>query len=141
MNVKRYARGPLFWVLIVVLLLVLLRGLWSGGSDYKSVDTSQVTTEINTGNVKSVTFHDKEQTVQIETKDGKKLSTSIGVDQELVLQNKLDELAQKNGWFVPTTTLLDYLQQSRGTDTVLTPEDQRVLEWRWLRQKLLHGVS
>jgi len=97
MNVKRYARGPLFWVLIVVVLLVLLRGLWSGGSDYKSVDTSQVTTAINTGNVKTVTFHDKEQTVQIETKDGKKLSTSIGADQEIVLQKTLDTLAEKDG--------------------------------------------
>ncbi|MGH8890420.1 MAG: ATP-dependent metallopeptidase FtsH/Yme1/Tma family protein, partial [Acidothermaceae bacterium] len=101
MNVKRYARGPLFWVLIVVVLLVLLRGLWSGGSSYKGVDTSEVTTAINTGNVKTVTFHDKEQTVQVETKtptkDGTKISASIGVDQELVLQNKLDALAQKDG--------------------------------------------
>ena len=82
MNVKRYARGPLFWVLLIVVLLVLLKGLWSGGSDYKGVDTSQVTNAINTGNVASAVFHDKEQTVQVTTKnplpDGStKISASI----------------------------------------------------------------
>jgi cell division protease FtsH len=93
MNVKRYARGPLFWVLLIVVLLVLLKGLWSGGSDYKAVDTSQVTNAINTGNVSSVTFHDKEQTVQVTEKDGTKISASISPDQEVKLQSTLDQLA------------------------------------------------
>jgi len=88
----------LFWVLLVVVLLVLLKGLWSGGSDYKSVDTSQVTHAINTGNVESAIFHDKEQTVQLTLAkplpDGAtKISSSISPDQEVQLQTKLDQLA------------------------------------------------
>jgi cell division protease FtsH len=89
----------LFWVLLIVVLLVLLKGLWSGGSDYKGVDTSQVTNAINTGNVESVVFHDKEQSVQVTLKkalpDGAtKISSSISPDQEVQLQNKLDQLAE-----------------------------------------------
>ncbi|HET7122289.1 MAG TPA: ATP-dependent zinc metalloprotease FtsH [Solirubrobacterales bacterium] len=88
----------MFWVLLIVVLLVLLKGLWSGGSDYKGVDTSQVTNAINTGNVESAIFHDKEQTVQVTLKnplpDGAtKISSSISPDQEVLLQNKLDQLA------------------------------------------------
>jgi len=98
MNVKRYARGPLFWVLLIVVLLVLLKGLWSGGSDYKGVDTSQVTNAINTGNVASAIFHDKEQSVQVTLKDplpdgATKISSSISPDQQVQLQDKLDQLA------------------------------------------------
>ena len=51
MNVKRYARGPLFWVLLIVVFLVLLNGLWSSGSSFKSVSTSQVVANISSGNV------------------------------------------------------------------------------------------
>ncbi len=50
-------------------------------------------------------------------------------------------LSQKNGWFVPASTLLDHIRQSRKADTVLSAAERSALEWRWLRQKLLHGVS
>ncbi len=96
MNVKRYARGPLFWVVLIVILLVLLKGLWSGGSDFKSVDTSQVVSAINTGNVSSVVFHDKEQSVQVTLKNGDKIEADVSADQMVQLENKLDELAASN---------------------------------------------
>ena len=53
----------------------------------------------------------------------------------------MQRLAGKGGWFVPVTTLLDHLRQSRASDPVLNDADRSALEWRWLRQKLLHGVS
>jgi hypothetical protein len=53
----------------------------------------------------------------------------------------MQRLARKGGWFVPVTTLLDHLRQSRKTDPVLTAADRSALEWSWLRQKLFHGVS
>ncbi|HWF41646.1 MAG TPA: ATP-dependent metallopeptidase FtsH/Yme1/Tma family protein, partial [Acidothermaceae bacterium] len=100
MNVKRYARGPLFWVLLIVVFLVLLNGLWSSGSSYRSVSTSQVVANIASGNVTQAVFHDKEQTVQLTLKTpiaGKnpttKIQASIAPQQELQLENQLDAVA------------------------------------------------
>jgi hypothetical protein len=52
----------------------------------------------------------------------------------------MQRLASKNGWFVPVTTLLDYLVQHRGL-TVLTAAQRRALERRWLRSKIRVGYS
>ncbi|MDQ1486926.1 MAG: cell division protease FtsH [Actinomycetota bacterium] len=109
MNVKRYARGPLFWVLLIVLLLVMLRGVWGGGSTYKSVSTSQVVAAIDSGNITNAIVHDKEQTVQVTLKtplaDGTtKIQSSYAADQaapiEAQLQRLVDggQLPAKNGY-------------------------------------------
>jgi hypothetical protein len=52
----------------------------------------------------------------------------------------VERLSRKNGWFVPVTTLLDYLRTQRPTD-IITPPQRRSLEARWLRLKLFHGTS
>jgi hypothetical protein len=49
-------------------------------------------------------------------------------------------LSRKNGWFVPVSTLLDYLQGQRA-DHVLTDRQRHILERRWLVGKLLRGTS
>jgi hypothetical protein len=49
-------------------------------------------------------------------------------------------LVQKNGWFVPVSTLLDYIRAQRGL-TVLDRPMRRRLESRWLSQKLFRGTS
>lgn len=49
-------------------------------------------------------------------------------------------LASKNGWFVPVTTLLDYVVEKRGL-SVLAPAQRGMLERRWLRSKLRVGHS
>ena len=92
MNVKRYARGPLFWVLLIVLVLVLLNGLWGGGSSYKSVPTSQVVGAIDAGNITNAVVHDKEQTVQVTLKNGTKLQASYAADQARPITDKLQAL-------------------------------------------------
>ena len=54
----------------------------------------------------------------------------------------MQRMSRKNGWFVPASTLLDYLLSTkRESERILTPQDRRELEWRWLRQKLVHGTS
>ena len=52
----------------------------------------------------------------------------------------MTRLAQKNGWFVPVTTLLDYLSAQQG-ETVITAAQRRGLERRWLLSKLRVGYS
>ena len=52
----------------------------------------------------------------------------------------MTRLAAKNGWFVPVTTLLDYLADVQG-QTSLTAPQRRSLEQRWLRSKVRVGHS
>ncbi len=49
-----------------------------------------------------------------------------------VLMRRLSRLG---GWFVPVSTLLDYIVKQRGIHEITRTERAR-LEWRWLRHKL-----
>lgn len=50
----------------------------------------------------------------------------------------IGRLAQKNGWFVPVSTLLDHIRSQRGV-TTLSASQRRRLEWRWFAHKLVAG--
>ena len=52
----------------------------------------------------------------------------------------MERLARKKGWFVPVTTLLDYLATQHG-DSVITAAQRGDLERRWLLSKLRVGHS
>jgi hypothetical protein len=49
-------------------------------------------------------------------------------------------LSKKNGWFVPTGTVLDYLHDCRGGHQ-LTLRQRLKMERRWLLHKLRLGTS
>ncbi len=49
-------------------------------------------------------------------------------------------LSAKGGWFVPVSTLLDYLRAQQSVAEFGTPE-RRQLEKRWLWEKLFRGTS
>jgi hypothetical protein len=49
-------------------------------------------------------------------------------------------LSQKNGWFVPVATLLDFLLERQGHREI-TRAQRRYLEWKWLLEKLLTGTN
>ena len=49
-------------------------------------------------------------------------------------------LARKNGWFVPTSTLLDYLR-ARSPQSDINASQLAALERRWLLHKLRIGSS
>lgn len=52
----------------------------------------------------------------------------------------MQRLSAKGGWFVPVSTLLDYLRAQRGV-TELQLQQRRHLETRWLWEKLFRGTS
>lgn len=52
----------------------------------------------------------------------------------------INRLSSKNGWFVPVSTLLDYLITKRGHH-VVTKQERSRLERRWLVNKLFTGTS
>ena len=49
-------------------------------------------------------------------------------------------LSRRNGWFVPVSTLLDYLRTQRA-DVQIRREDRARLERRWLLHKFRHGTA
>ncbi len=52
----------------------------------------------------------------------------------------MQRLSAMNGWFVPVSTVLDYLESARGAVELGAPERRR-LEARWLWEKLFRGTS
>lgn len=71
MDVKRYFRAPIAWILLAVVAVIVLMNVVSDSNGYKTVDTGQVVQAINAGNVKQaqITTGDS-QTIKIELKDG-----------------------------------------------------------------------
>lgn len=52
----------------------------------------------------------------------------------------MERLRKKNGWFVPVSTLLDFLRAKHDRDEI-TPWERTKLETRWLATKLRYGTS
>ena len=53
-------------------------------------------------------------------------------------QHLMERLSRKPGWFVPVSTLLDYLLDVRGPHA-LTARERWQLEMKWLARKLMAG--
>jgi len=51
----------------------------------------------------------------------------------------MEQLARRNGWFVPVTTFLDYLAPDQPH--LLTDSERRSLERRWLMHKIRFGTA
>ena len=49
----------------------------------------------------------------------------------------MERMSRMNGWFVPVTTLLDFILQTRGNH-VITPKERSDLERRWVWHKIFH---
>ncbi|RKT16450.1 membrane protease FtsH catalytic subunit [Streptomyces sp. 1114.5] len=71
MDVKRYFRAPIMWIVLAVLAVIVLMQVVSDSNGYKTVDTGQVVAAIDAHNVKSaqITTGDS-NTIKIQLKDG-----------------------------------------------------------------------
>lgn len=111
MDVKRYFRGPVMWIVLAVLAVVVLMQVVGSSGGYKTVDTGQVVAAINDNRVQSakLTTGD-EQTVKVELKDGQKVDGSSkiqasyigdqGVTIASTLQSKYQEKQIPDGYTV-----------------------------------------
>src|SRR3984957_8041493 len=95
MELRSCFRAPLLLIAVAVLLLLFVLDYANSGSSYKQVDTSQIVTAIDQGQVKSALIVDKNQTIQITTKSGKNLESSWVAGQGLQLQEKLQQQVAK----------------------------------------------
>ncbi len=101
MDVKRYFRGPVMWIVLAVLAVVVLMQVVGSSGGYKTVDTGQVVAAINDNRVQQakLTTGD-EQTIKVELKDGQKVSGSSKIqasyigDQGAALANTLQDKYQ-----------------------------------------------
>ena len=59
---------------------------------------------------------------------------------EPAFRRVMESIAAKDGWFVPVGELLDYLLQKK-TSHQIRSQQRRMLEWKWLLQKLAIGTS
>ena len=62
---KRYLRGPVAWIVLAILAVVVLGSVLRGNGDYKQVDTSQIVSAISSGSVTKATLKAKDQQIQV----------------------------------------------------------------------------
>ena len=55
-------------------------------------------------------------------------------------KKQITRLSKKNGWFVPVSTILDYLKTKNETQ-IINSKQRADLEWRWLLDKLFLGTT
>ncbi|MFC7219551.1 ATP-dependent zinc metalloprotease FtsH [Streptomyces polyrhachis] len=114
MDVKRYFRGPVMWIILAVLAVVLLIELVGSSEGYKSVDTAEVVSAIQQDKVKSAeltTGNDK--TVKVQLSGDNKIDKSSKVQANYIdsqgaslatlLQKKFDEGKIDEGYSVKPT--------------------------------------
>lgn len=96
MDVKRYFRGPVMWIVLAVLAVVVLMNVVGQSGGYKTVDTGKVVAAINDNRVQQakLTTGD-EQTIKVELKGGQKVDGSSKIqasyigDQGVTIANTL----------------------------------------------------
>ncbi len=96
MDVKRIFRGPWIWVAVAVVGVLLALQFLGANGRYDEVDTSTMRNYISEGEVKTVTFVDRDQTIQADLDNGKKVTASwvLGQQRDLV---RLANQGVKNG--------------------------------------------
>ena len=100
MDLKRYFRGPFVAVLVMLLLFFIVFTYANHGNTYKTVHTSQVVSDINSGDVSYANLIDKNQTIQITTKSGDRLQASWVGNQGQELASILQKKQPSNGYNV-----------------------------------------
>ena len=55
-------------------------------------------------------------------------------------KKQMNRLSKKDGWFVPTSILLDFLK-TKNTIQIINSKQRTRLEWKWLLDKLILGST
>ncbi|HYO40536.1 MAG TPA: ATP-dependent zinc metalloprotease FtsH [Nocardioidaceae bacterium] len=82
MDVKRIFRGPWVWIVIAVVGVLLALQFLAPNGGYKEIETSTMSTHITEGEVKKLTFVDRDQVIQAELDNGDKVTASWVLGQQ-----------------------------------------------------------
>jgi len=110
--VKKLLRGPIFWIAMAVLFVLIGSSFISGIGSPEELDTSTAISKIQSNDVDTATIIDRDQVLELTLKDGSKARTSYvqgqGVNLQELLQAKSDAGQLPGGYniVVPTESLL-----------------------------------
>ena len=90
-NVKRWLRGPIFWIAMAVILVLVGSSLISDIGAPKEIDTGEAVTQISSGNVDTATLIDRDQVLELTLKNGDEVRSHYISGQGVELQNLLQE--------------------------------------------------
>ncbi|MEI8080737.1 MAG: ATP-dependent zinc metalloprotease FtsH [Actinomycetes bacterium] len=111
MDIKKVMRGPLVWIVLAFVLLLVGMNVITQASAPKEVDTSQVISDIQGNQAKSAVITDRDQIVQLTLQDGSKEQAEYvdgqGVKLQEMLQAKKDSGQLSGGYniVVPTQSI------------------------------------
>jgi len=92
MDIRRIIRGPIVWIALAVLVVIIASSLLSNLGAPRDVDTSQVVTAISNGQVSSAKIlGGTDQRIEVTLADGSKVRAQYVDGQGVQLQNLLQE--------------------------------------------------
>ncbi len=97
-SVKKYLRGPIVWIALLVLVLLLAAQVVSSSGDPKRVKTSEILSAIETSQVKSAVMVDREQRVEITLNDGSKQQAQYVTAQGTIIADALEANVPPEGY-------------------------------------------
>ena len=97
MNIKRIVRGPIFWIVVVVMLALVLAQVMTASGGYEKKDTSTVIAAIQDGEAAKVTLIDRDQEVRVELENGDKIKANYIVQQGELLSTLVQEVPPPDG--------------------------------------------
>ncbi|MGN6472633.1 MAG: hypothetical protein ACTHK4_03165, partial [Mycobacteriales bacterium] len=101
MNVRRTFRGPIFWVVLAILVVFGLLEVATAGGGYKTVPLPKIEQAIASHQVASANMLDKEQQIQVTLKPGQRIpgesSPKLQSDYTLHYDQTLDQELKSAG--------------------------------------------
>ena len=113
-RIRKLIRGPLFWIILGLLIFSVVGQISNSGNKFTKVDTSVILADISANKVASALLIDKDQKIQVLLKSGyfvkgsSKLEASYVSGQEPLIVELLTSNPPPKAWSVkvPTTSLL-----------------------------------
>ncbi len=84
MDVKRYFRGPFFWVAMVILGVLLVSSVSNAAGGFKRIDTDEAMAAIASGRVEQAKIVDRDQRLELTLKPGEEIEGSDKVQADYV---------------------------------------------------------
>jgi len=88
-DLKRIFRGPIFWIALAVIFVLVGSTLISGVGAPEEVDTSVAISQIQSGSVDTATITDRDQVLELVLKNGDTVRATYVTGQGVVLQELL----------------------------------------------------
>jgi hypothetical protein len=111
-NVKRWLRGPIFWIAMAVALVLVGSSVISGLGAPDEIDTGEAVSRITSGSVDTATLIDRDQVLELTLKNGDQVRshyiTGQGVELQSLLQERTDAGQLPGGYnvVVPSENIL-----------------------------------